>query len=120
MDPNSGALSCLFDLVNDETAGIWFEIIGKGSCITASTAGSELNTILAVYEGGCDNLVCLTGNSEVGPDLSSKILFFAEKDKRYRILVGGAAFAGRGNFDLLISVSILLDGRGNDLHLGGK
>lgn len=107
VDPNSGALSCFLDLVNDETAGIWFKLIGKGTCITASTAGSDLNTILAVYEGDCDSLLCLTGNSEASPDMSSEVLFFAERDKRYRMLVGGAIFAGRGDFDLVISVRIL-------------
>ena len=104
LDPGTGALDCFEDLVTEQTAGVWFEYLGRNSCIHLSTNGSALDTILVVYEGDCSGLNCILGNDDASPNLDSELLLFTEQDKRYRILVGNSIFKGRGNFTLNITV----------------
>ena len=95
------------DLVDFTTSGVWFSIsLPEDSCINVSTKGSELDTILALYEGDCSNLTCITGTDDSDPDLSTEILFRAQANQQYRMLVGNAAFAGQGNFTVNVTVSI--------------
>ena len=109
MEPDSPALDCLLDLINIGTAGTWFEFTGRNSCINLSTVGSDLDTVIAVYEGDCDNLVCLTGADDTNADLTSEILFFAKLGTHYRVLVGNSIFQGRGTYNLNLTVRCSFD-----------
>jgi hypothetical protein len=41
----------------------WFEIVGDGTNIEASTCGrASFETQISVYTGGCDSLECVDGN----------------------------------------------------------
>lgn len=71
---------------------VWFDYIGRDSCVTASTAGSSIDTILAVYEGGCRNLECITVNDGSAAQLYSdgEISLLAKSGIRYNFLVANA------------------------------
>lgn len=83
-------------LVNENSAGEWFNIEGTGACILASARNSTLpgGTVLAVYEGDCDNLSCVQASRtpQVAYGTATDVSFFGELNKKYRIFIGGVTF----------------------------
>jgi hypothetical protein len=96
-----------------DTQGVWYTLSGQGNNATATTCGGldtglddpEFDTIVKVYTGGCEALVCVTGNDDhINPDcgVASAVGWFAQEGQEYYIVVHG--FAGRfGKFGLLVS-----------------
>lgn len=108
VDPSSGATTCLTDIVNDDSAGLWFEFKGSGSCISASAFGRDMNVVLALYTGGCDNLQCTDARNEAlaTADVTTELLFFGEPGQRYRLLVS-SGYVANGNLQVNITVRTL-------------
>jgi hypothetical protein len=54
--------------------GVWFEVVGDGMNIEASTCGgASFDTQISVYTGGCGSLECVTGNNDFCGTQSSVI-----------------------------------------------
>lgn len=74
--------------------------------MTASTAGSDFNTTLAVYEGPCSEMVCkaqeLVGSSIA--EKGSRIGWSSQTGVEYKLLVAGHDGAV-GNYSLIVQVS---------------
>jgi hypothetical protein len=52
--------------------GFWFQIVGDGTNIEASTCeGASFDSQISVYTGGCDSLECVDGNDDFCGSLSS-------------------------------------------------
>jgi hypothetical protein len=73
------------------------KIEGTGSCVSVSTARSEVDAAVALYEGECGNLSCLQGSVDFG-----ELLFSSELGKTYMLFVSG--YLERGNFEIIVMV----------------
>ena len=62
---------------------------GDDRCYTASTEGSAIDTVLAVYSTttGCDALSCLAENDDTGSSTTSRVSWIAMGGVHYYILV---------------------------------
>jgi hypothetical protein len=92
---------------------LWYELIGDGSCVSASVVSNDFEAVLALYEGGdCDSITCVaqTDNYYLNRGLLS---WRAESGTVYKMVVAGAYGAQAGDFFLAIAVSkdrvLLLD-----------
>jgi hypothetical protein len=102
---DSAALSCPVIFGSSKT--LWYEVVGDGSCLSASVAAEGFEVVLGLYEGACGELFCLdqTGyQSGSGRDLLS---WQSVIGTTYRIVVGGAFGSYSGDFILAITVSCL-------------
>jgi hypothetical protein len=88
---------------------IWYEFIGTGDVVTATTCSALTNydTKLWVFSGDCNNLVCVTGNDDMGAacgfsGLQSNVEFVSTLGETYYIIVGGFG-AGAGNYELTVT-----------------
>jgi len=80
----------------------WYELIGDGSCLSASVSGDDFDAVLAVYEGDdCDRLTCV-GQTEPG-NFRSLLPFRTVVGKTYSIAVAGAFGSSAGDYLLAIS-----------------
>ncbi len=74
-------------------ASIWWTWTAPASCgVTISTAGSSIDTVLAVYTGvSVPNLTLITSNDNGpdGDDFTSKASFNATRNRTYHIAVDG-------------------------------
>lgn len=88
---HSKACPAFTDSTGTYGRGFWYRLTGTGSCITASTAGSGINTVVGVYEGECDedDLVCVTNNDDAMSSSSSLVTWPSTAGSTYRILVAG-------------------------------
>jgi hypothetical protein len=111
---DSAATSC--SVVDGSAKTLWYELIGDGSCVSASVVGEDFEAILALYDSGeggvCDSIICMaqTGNYNNNGGLLS---WWGESGTVYKILVTGVYRSGGGDFLLAIAVSkvhvLLLD-----------
>ncbi len=70
-------------------AGVWYVLEGAAGQITLSVCTQfDYDTKLNVYTGGCDGLICLTGNDDAC-DLGSTVVFAATPGASYLVLVQG-------------------------------
>jgi hypothetical protein len=105
---DSAASSC--SAVDGSAKTLWYELIGDGSCVSASVVGEDFEAILALYDGGeggdCDSIICMaqTGNYNSNGALLS---WWGESGTVYKILVTGVYGSG-GDFLLAIAVSKVL------------
>lgn len=87
------------------TPGIWYTVVGDGNTLTASTCDqADYDTKISVYCGGCDDLVCVTGNDDGAgcSGFTSETSWCSQFGETYYILVHG--FGGQtGTFDLTVS-----------------
>lgn len=60
----ASAVVCSAVGASDETRGSWFQIVGDGQCVTVRAQNLQRSQVIAVYEGTCANLTCLTQNVE--------------------------------------------------------
>lgn len=113
----SQALAC--SVVSRGTLGVWYVVQASAvdnTCITVSTARSDFNTILAVYNGTCNNLTCVTENDDSSSLVrTSQVSFTAERGVLYYVFVGGADDDDAGDF-----IFSLLEVRHFDLRLMSK
>lgn len=84
--------------------GYWYELSGTGSCIKASTAGSEINTVMGVYTGeDCEDLTCVSFNDDDELNSNSSLVSWQSTEgTQYRIHVAGYALE-KGPFNLNIT-----------------
>lgn len=85
--------------------GFWYQLTGTGSCITASTAGSVIDTVIGVYKGDCheDELVCMANNDDAMDSFSSFVAWRSTAGTIYRILVAGYGDeTGRYNLNVTV------------------
>lgn len=91
--------------------GVWYAFQGSGTETTISTcnAGTDYDTKLFLFEGTCDNLVCVDGNDDdFGCSFSirrSTITFDSEEGTIYYVLVTGFG-SSNGNFELSLDCEI--------------
>lgn len=84
--------------------GFWYRLTGTGSCITASTAGSALNdTMIGVFQGECDDLVCVANNDDAMNSSSSLVTWRSAAGTSYRIFVAGYGYEV-GPYNLNVTV----------------
>ncbi len=91
--------------------GLWYKVIGTGNGMTATTCheGTDFDTQISVFCGGCDNLICVDGNDDTpdspeacllnGPSRKSTVNWCSEQEQEYLILVHGFG-SNAGNFIL--------------------
>lgn len=84
-------------------SGVWYSVTGSGNVITASTCGLNTNfiTLLSVYTGGCDSLVCETSD-ETFCGFGSIVSWDAAAGTEYLILVDGIDSFESGSFELQV------------------
>ena len=84
--------------------GIWYSYEPKETeLVTVSTCSfADFDTILSVYSGSCDSLICVDGNDDACPEFRSAVNFLADAGIKYYILVDGF-FGIPGDFELAIS-----------------
>ena len=77
---------------------VWYTITPAAtSQITLNTAGSAIDTVLAVYTGGAVNgLTQVACNDDTGGGDTSQVQFTGQAGTSYRVQVGGYNAAGRG------------------------
>ncbi len=82
--------------------GVWYEVTGTGNTMTASLcSGTNYDSKLSVFCGGCSNLTCVAGNDDFC-GLQSQVSWCSEPGASYLILVHG--FGGAtGSFSLAVS-----------------
>jgi hypothetical protein len=87
--------------VESSTKSVWYVVEGDGSCLSASTLGSNFDTVLAVYKGeGCQGLTCVAQSEYY---YSDEVSWKTENGETYYILVGGS-YRNAGSFFLQIEV----------------
>ena len=78
--------------------GIWYRFRNSfSSQITVSSAGSDFNTVLAIYAGSCSQPQCLSSN------IGSSLTFCASSAINYYVVVGGFTNDDFGRFALEIN-----------------
>jgi phosphodiesterase/alkaline phosphatase D-like protein len=86
--------------------GVWYNFTPPtNGTVTVSTCGSDFDTVLQIYTGGCGALTPLTGgcDDDNGPDcqaLQASVSFPGTAGTTYWILVGGYRSAG-GNLQVV-------------------
>jgi hypothetical protein len=87
--------------VDPSTKSVWYVVEGDGSCLSASTLGSNFDTVLAIYQGeGCQGLTCVTQSQNAYND---EVSWKTEIGEMYFILVGGS-YGNAGSYFLQIEV----------------
>ena len=83
--------------------GVWYRFVGTGGFVTASLCnpGTDYDSKLHVFTGGCTNLVCETADDDGcdSPTLASTVTFCTVQGQEYFFLVTGFLSA-TGNFVL--------------------
>ena len=92
---------CLDGVVHSSPSA-WYRIVGTGNTVTLSTcAGQGFDTLLRVYRGRCDDLVCVAGSDDAC-GLRSRVTFASEEGVEYLVLVRGYNEDAFGEFDLAV------------------
>ncbi len=106
---------------------VWYTFAGNGEPVEASTCnpGGNFDTVLRVYEGACDTLVCVAGNDDADaaacepPTRFSTVQWDTTLGTNYYIAVGGFAnFEGDFELSLTGTPSCICE-RGGDPNLIG-
>ncbi|MXN92442.1 T9SS type A sorting domain-containing protein [Flavobacterium sp. Sd200] len=101
---------CVNGISNNPTMGIWYSytpIANYTATISTSVQGyPNRDTRVHVYSGSCDNLVCVGGDDDSGPNQSSIVSFTAIRGVNYHIAFDNNwdsnAFAFRLSEDALV------------------
>lgn len=91
----------------ETNAGIWYVYTdtGAGDNVTVSTAGSTFDTTLNVYTGTCDALICLAGDDDGGPGLTSQLTFQEIGDGTTEYYIYASAFEAVATGTMFVSVT---------------
>jgi hypothetical protein len=101
----SPALSC--SVIDGFSKTLWYEVVGDGSCLSASVAADNFEAILGLYEGACGEISCLD-QTEYGSGNGRGLLFWRSViGTTYKIVVAGAYGPSSGDFILAITVRCL-------------
>ncbi|MCA1764095.1 MAG: hypothetical protein LC664_14055, partial [Flavobacteriales bacterium] len=93
---------------NTGAPGVWYSLtVPAEANIDLDLCGSGYDTKIQVFEGACDDLVCVGGNDDQGADcdvsgLHSALNFTADADTEYLILVYGFG-SNAGNYQMQVS-----------------
>jgi hypothetical protein len=88
--------------VDGSAKTLWYEIIGDGSCLSASIAGEDFEAGLALYQGDfCESINCL---AQTDYDNRGRLSWRSINGTTYRMVVTGAFSAQAGNFLLAVAV----------------
>ena len=85
--------------------GVWYELVGDGSLVTASTCNTaDYDTKIGVFSGSCGSLSCVAGNDDGSgcSGFTSEVTFPTSAGTVYYIYVTGFS-SSTGNFDLSIT-----------------
>lgn len=99
-DHRSGILDC--SATEQGTRGVWHEMIGTGTCISASL-NSNFNDMIAVYDGSCGELKCVVQDMNRIEVVKSKVTWESQNGTLYRVFVAGFEDIV-GDYNLTISV----------------
>ena len=103
-DSTGGALFNVDCGSGGSSPGSWFRLVGTGNWMIVNTCsrGTSFDTRLSIFEGGCDELVCLSSNDDGAgcPDGQSYTTFRSDRGVEYRVLVHGAGPDDSGSFVL--------------------
>lgn len=84
-------------------AGVWYQLMGDGSQVTASLCNSGYDTKIHIYAGACGTLTCVASNddnsAQCSPGSRSYVQFNTSPGTAYYILVSGFS-SSTGNFSL--------------------
>jgi hypothetical protein len=91
--------------VNGDAKAVWYELIGDGSCVSASVVGEGFDAILSLYEGdNCGSLTCLAHSNIGYGERTGFLSWRTENGFTYKLLVSGAYGPQAGDFVLGITV----------------
>lgn len=81
--------------------GVWFSVQGTGQGIAVGLCiGTTYDTIISVFEGTCDGLVCVGGNDDFC-DLQSAYNWLTKANTTYYVLVHGFDPTDVGEFGIV-------------------
>ncbi|HYE02986.1 MAG TPA: hypothetical protein VD963_07100 [Phycisphaerales bacterium] len=90
--------------------GVWYTVQGTGAVYTVSTCnpGTNFDTKLHIYTGGCGSFTCVTGNADAGaalctPSNRSIATFCSTPGQTYWVLVSGQTATATGDFELTVT-----------------
>ena len=86
---------------NNGSSGVWYSFTGTGDIVTVSLCGSDFDTQLQVFEGNCNNQVCIGGNDDAC-GLQSEFLFTSDVSTDYLFYINGFG-AETGNFNIQLT-----------------
>lgn len=66
---------------------IWYEVQGTGADVFLSTAGTDFDTVMGVYDTGLNQLACVDDTDETG--LQASLMLPTEPSETYLVQVGG-------------------------------
>jgi cysteine-rich repeat protein len=116
-DPEAIAVGFCGTSVSNPSAGVWYDVVGTGNTITASTCnpGTDYDSKLTVYCMDCVELACVGGNDDqlggfdpacdttgIGLNRGSTISWCSQAGNTYRVFVHGF-LASVGNFELTVT-----------------
>jgi hypothetical protein len=107
---NGSTAGSTFDNVGDcgtsnTSGGVWYKFAGIGETVIASLDGSAYDTKLSIFEGDCNNLVCVWGNDDFpGIGTRSRVDWYSQSGVDYYILVHGFS-SSTGSFTLTLTCS---------------
>ncbi|HEU5469982.1 MAG TPA: hypothetical protein VFV67_04965 [Actinophytocola sp.] len=99
---------------------VWYGLtISAGTEVTASTAGSNFDTVLAVWTGvSLGSLSQVSCDDDSGPGATSSLGFTASSSTTYWILVGGSNLTGPFSGDLALDVDATTPGADVSVSVG--
>jgi hypothetical protein len=90
------------NIVDGSSKTLWYEIIGDGSCLSASVTGEDFEAVLALYEGNNCGAISCAAQTEY--DDRGRLSWRSINGTTYRMLVGGAYGSQAGKFLLAVAV----------------
>ncbi len=91
---------------NGTSPGVWYSFTGTGDIVTVSLCGSDFDTLLQVFSGNCNGLVCVAGNDDnfaaCGAGNNSELTFESDASTEYLFYINGFG-AATGNYNIEIT-----------------
>lgn len=87
--------NCTSLTFSNSRAGLWYEFVGDGGCYEAKTARIVSDAKVAVFEGSCDEPLC------VSDSFGSSVDFRAKEGVIYKILASGDGYRGEMALELV-------------------
>jgi hypothetical protein len=85
---------------------VWYELVGDGSCLSASVVGEGFVAGLVLFEGdACDRIFCANENFFGNLNV---VTWQSEIGSTYKLIVGGLYPAEAGDYILAITVRAML------------
>ncbi len=102
LENNEGSYSC--SNINAGASTVWYRIVAPSNtaCISATVnAGYTGNPILAVYNGDCSSLACLSQTGYGNGQLNWRV----EQGKTYYFVYAEPSWGQKGDFEITFKVS---------------